>query len=65
MNDPLKPQASLLCKLASIAVHIDEGLDPKKSHKFDTVALLSSLRDSEVEEWIKDMTKLGMAPVKR
>jgi hypothetical protein len=65
MKDPLYPLPSLLCKLASIAVHIEEGLDPKKQHPFDVTALKSVLNDAEVQEWMKAMTKLGLAPIKR
>ena len=61
----LCPPASLLCKLASVVVHAQEGLDPKKGHPFDTTAFLGVLNDPEVQAWIAAMTKLGMAPVRR
>jgi hypothetical protein len=63
-TEPLKPSASLLCKLASIAVHSDEMLSPN-GHEFDRGALLGVLGDAEIKEWITSMTKMGMAPVKR
>ncbi len=62
--DPLKPSASLLCKLASIAVHADEMLSPS-GHDFDRQALKTVVGDAEVTAWIAAMTKVGMAPVKR
>jgi hypothetical protein len=63
-TDPLQPSPSLLCKLSSIAVHADELLSPK-GHDFDKTALLQVLQDPEVQDWIKAMIKMGMAPVKR
>lgn len=62
--DPLSPSPSLLCKVASIAVHADELLSPK-GHEFDRHALQSALTDAEVIKWLSAMTKAGMAPVKR
>ncbi len=60
----LIPPASLLLKLASIAVHADEMLSAN-GHEFDRTALDSVLRDPEVTAWLKKMVKEGMAPVKR
>jgi hypothetical protein len=59
-----KPSPSLLCKLASIAVHADEMLSPS-GHHLDREALQSALADPEVINWIAAMTKAAMAPVKR
>lgn len=64
MSDALKPGVALLCKLASITVHAQEMLSPK-GHDVDRRALLSALDDAEVIEWIADMTKMAMAPVRR
>lgn len=63
-DDILHPKPSLLCKLASIAVHADE-LMSKDGHAFDRVALEQAIADPEVVEWIEAMTKQGMAPKKR
>ena len=63
-TDPLKPSPALLCKLASVAVHADEMISPT-GHDFDRHALLSASGDAEVKEWLKQMTAMGMAPVKR
>ncbi len=60
----LSPAPGLLCKLASLAVHIDE-LYSAGGHEFDRAALNTLINDREVQQWIAEMTKLGMAPVKR
>lgn len=64
MGDMLKPSASLLCKLASIAVHADE-MASDDGHEFDRVALTSALTDPEVVEWIAAMSAAALAPRKR
>lgn len=64
MSDPLKPSASVLIKLGSIAVHIDEMLSPK-GHEFDRPALDTVLYDPEVKEWLASMDKLALLPKKR
>ena len=62
MKDPLKPELSLLCKLASIAVHADE-MTSETGHPFDRLAFRSALEDTEVQEWLKSMGPF--VPVKR
>lgn len=64
MSDALNPKPSLLCKLASIAVHADELASPD-GHEFDRIALASAIADPEVRDWLRSMTEAGMAPVKR
>lgn len=64
MGDPLKPPASLLVKLGSIAVHVDEMLSPD-GHAFDREAIKSLLTDPEVIEWTAAMDKLAFLPKKR
>lgn len=64
MSDPLNPSPSLLCKLASVAVHADEGMGPD-GHEVDRIALQTALGDPEVQTWIAEMTTMGLAPVKR
>lgn len=63
-KEPIKPGVSLLCKLASIAVHADEILG-SGGHEFDRAALLSVLADPEVREWIEQMRAAALAPRKR
>lgn len=61
-NDPLKPPLSLLCKLASVAVHAAEMLS-EKADPVDKLALQSALGDQEVLEWLEAIGPF--APVKR
>ena len=63
-SDPLKPAVSILCKLGSIAVHVQEMLSTK-GHHFDKVALESLMMDKELTGWLYDMDKLAMIPKKR
>lgn len=60
----LKPSASLLCKLGSIAVHVDELLSAD-GHSFDRDALQTLLTDVEITEWLAEMRKAAMVPEKR
>jgi hypothetical protein len=64
MSDPLKPAATVLIKLGSLAVHADELLSPK-GHDFDRVALKQLLADPEVVAWLAEMGKMAFLPVKR
>lgn len=64
MSEMLKPSASLLCKLASIAVHVDEYFSDD-GHHFDREAMLSAVRDPEVAEWVGQMSAASLAPRKR
>lgn len=65
----LTPEPSLLAKLGSIVVHVEEAADcdasPVHGHLLDQVALGTLLDDPEVVEWIKHMRKLALIPVKR
>lgn len=48
-----KPSLTLLCKLTSLAVHVDEALsddDPQ----YDWTAIHLLLDDPEVRQWITD-----------
>lgn len=62
--NPLKPTVSLIVKLGSIAVHVEEMLSPK-GHTFDRAALQTLLDDAEVKDWIAQMNAMAMLPVKR
>lgn len=62
--NPLKPSPSLLVKLGSIAVHVEELASPT-GHHFDKIALASLLNDPEVKDWIAQMNAMAMLPVKR
>jgi hypothetical protein len=61
---PAQPKMGLLCKLVSIVVHADEAMSSDR-HEFDFSAINALLKDAEVTGWIEDMTKMGLAPVKR
>ena len=61
-QDPLKPPLTLLCKLASVAVHADEMMSAK-GHPYDEFALQTALQDPEVKDWLKAMGPF--VPVKR
>ena len=62
MKDTVKMKLSLVIKLVSIVVHVDELRSPK-GHVLDMVALKPLLSDPEVMEFVKDMGVL--APLKR
>lgn len=64
MSALFDPPVSLLCKLASVAVHADELLSDD-GHVLDREALKSALRDPEVVEWLGGMTRAALAPVRR
>jgi len=63
-DDIYTPRVTLLVKLGSIAVHADE-FTSDEGLPVDGSAIRSGLEDSEVKEWIKAMTKLGLLPVQR
>jgi len=64
VSDTLKPSPALLCKLGSIAVHVDEMLSAD-GHAFDRVALQALMDDPDVKEWLAAMDKMAMVPRKR
>jgi hypothetical protein len=51
------PPLTLLCKLGSLAVHVDEALSDD-SHHYDWTAIHLLLDDPEVKQWITDMGAL-------
>lgn len=63
-NNPLKPKITVLIKLGSIAVHVEEMLS-SKGHEFDRHALDTVLNDPEVKEWLNAMDNLAFLPLKR
>jgi hypothetical protein len=63
MNDPMNPSSALLAKLCSIIVHQEEF--EATGHEFDRQAAISLRQHPDVAEWMMDMKKLGLAPVKR
>lgn len=64
MNNVLKPSASILTKLGSLYIHIEETIS-NKGHSFDIESIKGILADEELQEWIKGMDKLALIPKKR
>ena len=64
MTKPNPPAPTLLVKLGSICVHIEELFSPG-GHAFDRHALQSLLQDDEVKSWLSDMDRLAFLPKKR
>lgn len=60
----LRPEMSILIKLGSVFVHVEEAMS-NKGHNFDVLALKQLLSDPELNEWIKEMDKLALIPKKR
>lgn len=63
-QDPLNPNAVLLIKLGSALVHAEEFMSPG-GHEFDKTTFDNLMQDAEVRQWITDMTKMALLPVKR
>jgi hypothetical protein len=62
----LTPKTTLLVKLGSIAIHVEEMVEEDfKNIKFDMPAVKSALYDPEVKAWLADMDKLALLPAKR
>ena len=64
MVDVFAPPLSLLCKLGSIVVHVEEGAG-EDGHAYDWAAIRSLLADREVQGWIEGMRNKALVPVKR
>lgn len=62
--NPLAPSSSLLCKIGSALVHVEEARG-KKGHAFDWGAFDAILSDPEVKAWLADMDRLALLPKKR
>jgi hypothetical protein len=62
--DVLKPSLPVLITLGSIAVHAEELLSPD-GRNIDKGVILQLLQNAELKEWIKEMNKMAMLPVKR
>ena len=58
------PSLALMAKLGSIAGHVEEYLSPE-SHPFDRLALRGLIEDPEVRQFMDDMRKLALIPVRR
>lgn len=58
------PTMSLLCKIGSILVHVEEATEPG-GHPFDAYAIRSLMSDPEIVEWLAEMRDGAFLPVKR
>ena len=65
MADPFKPSPSLLIKLGSVIVHMEELHSKNGNVEFDLPALQTARNDPEVVEWFAAMNKMAFLPVKR
>lgn len=61
---PLRPPVSLLVKLGSLAIHVEELLSPG-GHAYDKLAMDTLLGDAELREWLKQMSDQAFLPVPR
>ena len=64
MSETTKPTINVLCKLGSLAIHVEEAMS-NKGHKLDIGAIKGILEDPEIKEWLKQMDKLALLPKKR
>lgn len=64
MDDPLKPPASLLAKVGSVAAHVEEAMGPH-GHPLDRTAVEGLLGDPELQVWLKAMRETGLLPEPR
>ncbi len=64
MAGPLAPSIALLCKLGSIARHVEEATGDG-AHNFDVLVLVSLVGDPEVQAWLGEMDGMALLPVAR
>jgi hypothetical protein len=60
----IEPTMQILCKLGSIARHVEEANGPG-GKQFDVEAATGLVEDHEVQAWMAEMDKLALLPVKR
>lgn len=60
-DEAMKPKITILVKLGSLAIHIEEVLSPN-GHVFDKAAIQTLLDDPEVKEWLMLMDKMSFLP---
>jgi len=64
MSDILNPPATLLVKLGSFVVHVQEA-DSASGHEFDWAAIRGLLADPELLDWLEAMDAMALLPEKR
>lgn len=62
--DTLKPPVTVLMKLGSLAVHVEELLSPD-GHEFDKAVIDALLQDEELKIWLEEMDEMAFLPKKR
>lgn len=63
-DETLTPSTALLCKLGSIARHVQEATD-REGHWMDLAAVETLIADPEVQGWMQGMDRLALLPVAR
>lgn len=61
---PLQPSPAVLSALGSIVVHVEELISPE-GHAFDRLELQKLLDSTTVKDWMVEMRKLSLIPLKR
>jgi hypothetical protein len=64
MMNSLNPPLTVLIKLGSLAVHVEEFFSPD-GHDFDRTAIHMLLQDPELVAWREQMDKMAFLPKKR
>lgn len=59
LSDPLTPAPSLIAKVGSILVHVEEGAGAD-GHHYDWIAVRSLLADREVQDWLDGLRRHAM-----
>lgn len=59
-----EPSLSLLVKLGSVIIHVQEYLGPD-GHPLDRMAFENVAKDPDVKAWLEEGTDLALLPVKR
>jgi hypothetical protein len=60
--NPLYPTTSILCKLGSIALEVENVVKPL-APLFDFSEVMALLNDGEVQEWLHEMRKRMLVPI--
>lgn len=64
MKDPLKPDAGVIIRAASIIQHFDEYTRPG-GHAFDLTSARSLLEMPDMQQWMSELDAMTLLPKKR
>jgi hypothetical protein len=64
LDEALNPPTTLLIKLGSLIVHLQEWSSPG-AHDFDKVSIDTLLSDPEVVAWLETMDRAAFLPKRR